>query len=95
MPLSLHVAADDVLCITGAMPEPRAPPQNVPIPQARRGANGQRTDPFPQALDSKPDHVVASLPVVASDSKPKLAETVGVLQLPPPTLSAGNGSRLF
>ena len=73
----------NVLCIDGAMPERGGPPK----PKQRGGA-AARADPFPQALDAQPDNLVASLPQVAADSKPKLAETVGVMKLPPPMLAA-------
>ena len=45
-------------------------------------------DPFPQALDGRPD-AAACYPQVAADSKPRLAEMHGVLQAPPPMLSSG------
>ena len=44
-------------------------------------------DPFPQALDGRPD-AAASYAQVEADSKPRLAEMHGVLQAPPPMLSS-------
>ena len=82
MSLTIGRDADDVLCIEGVMPEKRTASSSV---VAKRAGPARRADPFPQALDAEPDHMVASLPQVAADSKPKLAEMVGVL---PPTLAA-------
>ena len=62
-----------VLCIDGLMPEASCAPAQSKKPAATR-------DPFPQVLDGQPDHLVASLPQVAADSKPKLAEMAGQLQ---------------
>ena len=89
--LSHGVEADNVLSVDGLMPERRG----GAVPAARRSVStAGRGDPFPQALDGEPDHLVASLRQVAADSKPKLAEMVGVA-LPSPMLSAGQGARLF
>lgn len=46
----------------------------------------KNSDPFPQALDGSPDHA-AWYAQVPDDSKPKLAEMVGALAMPPPMLS--------
>ena len=44
-------------------------------------------DPFPQALDGRPDDA-SSYAQVEADSKPRLAEMHGVLAAPPPMLSS-------
>ena len=89
--LSHGVEADNVLSVDGLMPERRGGAVAV----ARKAVTtAGRADPFPQALDGEPDHLVASLRQVAADSKPKLAEMVGVA-LPSSMPSAGQGGRPF
>ena len=73
--LSLRVEADNVMCIDGLIHERRSTAAPAP---ARRVATAV-SDPFPQVLDTSADHLVASLPQVPADSKPKLGETFGVL----------------
>ena len=52
----------------------------IAAPPTQKGA---RPDPFPQALDSKPDPIFAEYPQVAADSKPHLAEMVSAQARPP------------
>ena len=87
--LTLRVEADGVLNIDGQLPKQ----QTSTAPAKRATTTQKKSEPYPQALDGQPDHVVVTLPQVADDSKPKLAESLGVLQLPPPMLSTGQ--RLF
>lgn len=86
MPLSMHMEGD-TLCLSGLMEG--TTPQSTQ-PKALPTKIG-RADPFPQQLDNRPDHTVAALEQVPADSKPKLAESVGVLQ----STTMSGGSRLF
>jgi hypothetical protein len=65
----------------------RASVRDTAPAQSRRALQ----DPFPQALDSQPDSIFAVHPQVAADSKPHLAESVGVtVGRAPRPLSAGS-----
>ena len=82
--VELRFHPDGRIFIDGTMPPlPPVPPSQK---QPRASTSSTIQEPFPQALDDPPDMLVASLPQVPDDSKPKLAETFGVVTLPPPML---------
>ena len=82
--LSICVAADGALSLQGLMGNHGSGPT---LKQSEGQQRKQVADPFPQALDGRPDDAACYLHV-AADSKPRLAEMHGVLQAPPPMLSS-------
>ena len=76
MTLTFSVDPESSALIIDGRPPParRAPPAQMMTTQRAQSTAPQHGDPFPQALDGKPDLLVIAYPQVPSDSKAAVVE---------------------